>query len=113
MVKKTIGEKISKEPQAYWLRHFDEHDVPAAPADSRDDFLVDPQVLSDTILVQIDDPMLGIMTQLGPPVKVAGLNGSVPAPAPELGEHGMDVLAALGYGEAECAKLVKSGALIC
>ena len=72
-VKKTIGEKISKEPQAYWVQYFDEHDVPAAPADSRDDFLVDPQVLSDNILVQIDDPMLGIMTQLGPPVKVTGI----------------------------------------
>ena len=53
------------------------------------------------------------MTQLGPPVKVAGLNGSVPAPAPGLGEHGVDVLSGLGYGEVECAKLVKSGALIC
>ena len=53
------------------------------------------------------------MTQLGPPVKVAGLNGSVPAPAPGLGEHGVDVLSGLGYGEVECARLVKSGALIC
>ena len=112
-VKKIIGDKISKESQAYWVQYFDEHDVPAAPADSRDDFLVDPQVLSDNILLHIDDPMLGIMTQLGPPVKVAGLNGSVPAPAPGLGEHGVDVLSGLGYGEAECAKLVKSGALIC
>ena len=112
-VKKIIGDKIGKESQAYWVQYFDEHDVPAAPADSRDDFLVDPQVLSDNILLHIDDPMLGIMTQLGPPVKVAGLNGSVPAPAPGLGEHGVDVLSGLGYGEAECARLVKSGALIC
>ncbi len=113
LLKKTIAQKIRKKPQAYWLQYFDENDVPASPADTRDDSLVDPQVLSDNILVQVDDPLLGIMTQLGPLVKVAGLNGSIPAPAPGLGEHGMDVLAGLGYGEAECAKLVKSGALIC
>ena len=113
LVKKTIAQKIGKEPQAYWLQYFDENDVPASPADTRDDSLVDPQVLSDNILVQVDDPLLGIMTQLGPLVKVAGLNGLIPAPAPGLGEHGMDVLAGLGYGEAECAKLVKSGGLIC
>ncbi len=113
MVKMTIGEKIGRRPQTYWLQHFEEHDVPSAPADSRDDFLVDPQVLSDNILLQVDDPMLGMMTQLGPLVTVGSMPGSVPAPAPELGEHGVGVLTGLGYGEAECAELAKSGALIC
>ena len=113
IVKAVMEEKIGKETQAYWLQHFDEHDVPAAPADHRDDFLVDPQVQSDGILVQIDDPMLGMMTQLGPLISVAGLPGSVAGPAPGLGEHGVEVLSAVGFDKEECLKLAESGALIC
>ena len=113
IIKAVLHDKIGKETQAYWLQYFDEHDVPAAPADHRDDFLVDPQVQSDGILVQVDDPMLGNMTQLGPLVSVAGLPGSVVGPAPGLGEHGMEVLSGVGYGKKECLKLVESGALIC
>lgn len=112
-IKAFLHEKIGEETQAYWLKHFDEHDVPAAPADHRDEFLVDPQVQSDGILMQIDDPMLGVTTQLGPLVSVAGLEGAVSGPAPGLGEHGVEVLSGLGFGEEECSKLVASGALIC
>ena len=112
-IKAVLDEKIGKETQAYWIRYFDEHDVPAAPADHRDDFLVDPQVQSDGILVQIDDPMLGMMTQLGPLVSVAGLPGSVVGPAPGLGEHGVEVLSGVGFDREECSKLAESGALIC
>ena len=113
VIKKVLTEKIGKETQAYWLRHFDEYDVPAAPADHRDDFLVDPQVQSDGILVRIDDPMLGMMTQLGPPVSVARFPGSVVEPAPRLGEHGVEVRSGVGIGKEECLKLAESGALIC
>ena len=113
IVKAVMEEKIGKETQGYWLQHFDEHDVPAAPADHRDDFLVDPQVQSDGILVHIDDPVLGMMTQLGPLISVAGLPGSVAGPAPGLGEHGVEVLSGVGFDKEECLKLAESGALIC
>ena len=112
-IKAILDEEIGKETQDHWLRHFDEHDVPAAPADTRDDFIVDPQVLSDGILVNIDDPTFGMITQLGPLVTVAGLQGSVSGPAPGFGQHGVEVLKGLGFGEEECRKLVESGALIC
>ena len=113
IIKAALDEKIGKETRAHWLQHFDKHDVPAAPADHRDDFLVDPQVQSDGILVQIDDPMLGMLTQLGPLVSVAGLPGSVVEPAPGLGEHGVEVLTGVGFDREECSRLVDSGALIC
>ncbi len=112
-MKAVLDEEIGKETQDYWLRHFDEHDVPAAPADTRDDFIVDPQVLSDGILVNIDDLTFGMITQLGPLVTVAGLQGSVSGPAPGLGQHGVEVLKGLGFAEGECRKLVESGGLIC
>lgn len=113
LVKGIIASTISRETQEHWLQYFDENDVPAAPADSRDDFLVDSQVQSDGILVRIDDPTLGILTQLGPLVSVTGLPGSVSGPAPALGEHGLEVLLSLGYDEEECSNLKKSGAMIC
>ena len=113
IIKDVLDERIGKETQAFWLQYFDEHDVPAAPADHRDGFMVDPHVQSDGILVQIDDPMLGMMTQLGPPVTVAGLPGSVAGPAPRLGEHGVEVLSGVGFDEEERSVLVESGALIC
>lgn len=113
MIKRVMDEKIGTETLNYWLQYFDENDVPAAPADTRDDFIGNPQVLSDSILVQVDDPDLGLTMQLGPLVTVDGMPGSVPAPAPGLGEHGVEVLLSLGYDEEECSRLARTGALIC
>jgi len=33
----------------------------------------------------------------------------VSRPAPQLGEHGRDILAALGYGESEIEQLISQG----
>ena len=113
LVKSTINDKVKQHPQKHWLDFFDEQDIPVAPADTREEFIHDPQVVSDNMMIQVEDPTFGMTSQMGFVLTLDGMPGAVPTPAPGRGEHGMDILKGLGYTETQCARLKKSGALIC
>ncbi|MCH7996836.1 MAG: CoA transferase [Chloroflexi bacterium] len=113
LVKSTINDKIKQHPQKHWLDFFDEQDIPVAPADTREEFIHDPQVVSDNMMIQVEDTTFGMTSQMGFALTLDGMPGAVPTPAPGRGEHGMDILKGLGYTETQCARLKRSGALIC
>jgi alpha-methylacyl-CoA racemase len=63
------------------------------------------------MVVELDQPGAGPVKQLGVPIKLSRTPGAVDEPGPGLGEHTDEVLAALGYGEADIAALKESGAV--
>lgn len=108
----VIGDKIKQHPQAYWLQLFDQQDIPIAPADSRDEFVEDPQVVQRSMMFEVEDPRFGLTRQMGFAVSIDGAPGAVNGPAPERGQHGEEILKGLGYTESQRGQLKKSGALI-
>lgn len=54
---------------SYWLAVLRENDVPCAPAETRELFSTHPQVLHNGMLQKIEDPELGLTTQISPPLK--------------------------------------------
>jgi len=62
------------------------------------------------MLVEIDQPELGPVRVLGNPVKLSATPGEATRPAPALGEHTREVLAAAGYAETEIDELFAQGA---
>ena len=63
------------------------------------------------MVVELDQPHLGPVRQLGVPVKMSRTPGSVDAPAPALGEHTREVLSEAGYAEGEIEALIERGAV--
>jgi hypothetical protein len=61
-------------------------------------------------VVELEQPRIGTVRQLGVPVKLSRMPGPVHAPAPALGEHTRELLAEAGYGDAEIDELIASGA---
>jgi alpha-methylacyl-CoA racemase len=63
------------------------------------------------MVVELDQPGVGPVRQLGFPIKLSRTPGRMRAPGPVLGEHTDDVLAAAGYSDEEVAALKESGAV--
>jgi crotonobetainyl-CoA:carnitine CoA-transferase CaiB-like acyl-CoA transferase len=88
----VISERLSTDTRDNWLEVFDDHDVPAAPVGRRQDFLEDPQVIANSMRVEIDDPALGKTVQMGVPLQI-GEQPAVPLKAaPVLGERPIESL---------------------
>ena len=74
-------------PRANWLKMLEEAGVVAGPIYNMDQVYKDPQVLARNMLVDLEDPYLGTVHNIGVPVKLSATPGQIRTRAPMLGEH--------------------------
>jgi crotonobetainyl-CoA:carnitine CoA-transferase CaiB-like acyl-CoA transferase len=70
-----------------WLARLQREGVPAAPINTVDQVVSDPQVRLREMVVDLEHPRLGSLRTLGTPIKAAGMPPFRPLPPPALGEH--------------------------
>jgi len=85
-------------------RHF-----PASPVSTPLDLIDDPQLIARGFLKEIDHPEFGRIKF--PQGAIASFLGTQLTPAPRLGEHTTEILAQLGYSEADRQSLISAGAV--
>ncbi len=83
--------------------------VPAAPVLDGLEVAADPVFRERGVIVDVTHPEAGTWPQVGVPVHLARTPGSVTRPSPRLGEHSAEVLAEVGVGAEEYARLVEAG----
>jgi crotonobetainyl-CoA:carnitine CoA-transferase CaiB-like acyl-CoA transferase len=93
-----------------WLAFNDEHDCCIEPILDLDEALRSELVRARQMVVELEQPELGTVRQLGVPVKMSRTPGDPTRPAPAFGEHTDEVLAEAGYSEEEIAAMKASGA---
>ena len=103
---------LSRESTAYWLELLDKAGVVAGPIYNMEQVYHDPQVQAREMLIDLDDPELGILHNIGIPVKLSVTPGRIRRRAPALGEHSVEVLQAAGFSEADVADLVNAGVVL-
>ncbi len=93
-----------------WLEVLHKEGVPAAPINSIDRVLSDPQVMHRRMVVELEHPGLGKLPTLGSPIKVVGQMELEVQAAPALGEHTDPVLhGLLGYAQEKIMSLRDAG----
>lgn len=80
--------------------------VPASPVNDLAAVAADPQLRATGILQELAGREV-----VSPPVRVDGERPRYRSAPPLLGEHGREILAEAGFGEAEIGELVRSGAV--
>jgi crotonobetainyl-CoA:carnitine CoA-transferase CaiB-like acyl-CoA transferase len=85
------------------------HEVPFAPVNDIDAFLVDPQVLHNGTHYDVQDPEFGPMRYLNFMAAFGATPWGLRRRAPKLGEHTDAVLHELGYCDADIAEFRSAG----
>jgi formyl-CoA transferase len=84
--------------------------VPCGACLDTGEVLGDPHLRERDMIVEIEHPVRGRYLTVGNPIKLSASPTTI-GPAPRLGQHRHDILAGLGYSEAEITALVKDGAV--
>ncbi len=88
-----VANVIRTKPCAEWERIFEDADVPYARASTTNEAMDNPQVIVNDMLLQLHDPIVGDVTQMGNPIKFMKTPGGIRGRRPMRGEHTESVLA--------------------
>ncbi len=79
-MRQTLTRVMATRPLAEWANAFEAGDVPFAPARRTRDGMTDPQVMHNGMVVTLDDPDRGPVTQMGVPLAFSKTPGAVTGP---------------------------------
>ncbi len=107
---REIAEVFRSRTRERWRVFNDQHDAMIEPVLDLDEALGSELVAEREMVVELEQPRLGPVRQLGVPVKLSRTPGVVERPAPALGEHTAEVLRESGFGPEEVDALIEGGA---
>ncbi len=107
---REVAEVFRSRGRDEWLAFNDEHDCCIEPVLDVGEALDSDLVRERGMVVEVEQPQLGTVRQLGLPVKLSRTPGDPTRPAPAFGEHTEAVLREVGYSDEEIAAMVEAGA---
>ena len=102
-----MAELLRSKTKAEWAAFNDEHDCCIEPVLDLDEALASELTRERDMVVELEQPEIGLVRLLGMPVKFSRTPGDPTRPAPALGEHTEEILREAGIDPAE---LLGSGA---
>ena len=78
----AIARVIKTKTQVKWAELFEEADVPFGPCRKIEEGMKDPQINHNDMVITLDDPVLGPVTQMGAPIMMSEMPGAAKGPRP-------------------------------
>jgi len=75
-----VAQVIRTKPYAEWASIFDAADVPFAQARLTEESLDDPQVAANGMVIELQDPEVGPLVQMGVPIELSATPGKIKGP---------------------------------
>ena len=110
--KEITAEEIKKWSSEEILARFDQEGVPCAPIIDRSELLDHEQVVANGSVDRLHFDDFGEVRQARHPAQFDKTPASVSRPAPRLGEHGREILEALGYDNRAIDSLISAGTVL-
>jgi formyl-CoA transferase len=102
-----------------WTEKRDKHEaarvlagagVPCGACLDTGEVLADPHLRARDMIVEVEHPVRGRFLTVGNPIKLSASPTTI-GPAPLLGQHRREILAELGYSDADIEALAREGAI--
>ncbi len=106
----TMDKLFATNTREHWLKVLRGVDIVSAPINTLLEASVDPDVIANDYIIEVDHPRVGKVKEVGFPWKFH----KTPAKAgiaPELGEHNNEVYKGLGYSDADIEQFKKEGVI--
>ena len=103
---------LKTKTSAEWLEIFDRGDVPAAPYHTLDSLIEDPHLADIGFFELKDHPTEGKTRSMRLPNKWSGGVRREWTPAPKLGQHSVEILREIGFGDAAIDAMIASGVTV-
>ncbi|MBV9993726.1 MAG: CoA transferase [Caulobacteraceae bacterium] len=94
-IENSIHGIFASHPREYWVKRLMEADVCAVEHFPPTDAFSQPQTVHNGVIIEVDDPVLGRVRQVGPGIRLDGRAPPTPEPAPAPGRDTAKVLAEL------------------
>jgi crotonobetainyl-CoA:carnitine CoA-transferase CaiB-like acyl-CoA transferase len=107
----AIGEITRHKPSAHWVELFEEAGVPCGPINTIDQVFADPQVQHLGIAAPVSSSKKGDFHLVASPLNMEGLPKTIRSATPEAGEHTLEILRSIGYGDAQIETMRAAGAI--
>lgn len=98
-----LAARFRERGTAAWQAMLEAADVPCGPVTDIVAAFGSPEAAALGMSVEIEHPALGVLRQVGIPLRFERTPGSVRSAPPLLGEHADEILTGLGYGTLEIA----------
>jgi crotonobetainyl-CoA:carnitine CoA-transferase CaiB-like acyl-CoA transferase len=108
-VYRIVQERLMERPAADWLEILATKDVWAAPVQTFDDLVDDPQVEHNRLVETVRHPSGGDLRVVGVPMRFSETPGEIRSGPPAVGAHTDEVLSEAGFSEAEIRALRDDG----
>ena len=87
LVEHELPRRFEQAPRSEWLRRLREADVCAVEHLHPGEVFDEPQARHNEMVVEVDDPVLGVLQQVAAPAKFSLTPSGAPMPAPTIGQH--------------------------
>ena len=94
---------------AHWLQQLEQADVPHAAVPTFEEAANDRQKAANNIVIPMQHPKLGESRTINSPFEIEGADKVPPGPAPELGQHSVKILEAVGYSNSDIDHMLGAG----
>ncbi|MBI2217001.1 MAG: CoA transferase [Candidatus Rokubacteria bacterium] len=111
-LEQLVGDAIAGYDRDALIKLLDDAGVPATPVNSVGQALSDPQTQGRAVIRRMAHPKLGDIPVVGFPVSFSEIDPDIRRHAPMRGEHTDEVLAELGYSDADIASLRAKKAVV-
>ena len=112
-LKDLLEQKLTQQPRSHWTKLLLDLGIPAGPINNMADVFSDPQVKHLGLVEQVQHSTLGLIKQVGNPIRMDNLQGeSIRRPPPVLGEHTNEILMEMGWSASSVEELLNRGVVV-